>query len=136
MEQVVDILHLLSNEKKGKDEKDESLTSIDKQEGDKIKRKYQEDKWKTENELLIEELAGKKQDRDQRKEFANKIFDFIMCWYLGAVFFIIMLNGVTINNFKVSDDIILALLGTTAVEIIGTFAIVARYLFSKNNKTS
>lgn len=135
MEQVVDILHLLSNEKKGKDEKDESLTSIDKREGDKIKRKYQEDKWKTENELLIEELAGKKQDRDQRKEFANKIFDF-MCWYLGAVFFIIMLNGITINNFKVSDDIILALLGTTAVEIIGTFAIVARYLFSKNNKTS
>ena len=58
MEQVVDILNLLSNEKKGKDEKDESLTSIDKQEGDKIKRKYQEDKWKTENELLVEELAG------------------------------------------------------------------------------
>lgn len=76
MEQVVDILHLLSNEKKGKDEKDESLTSIDKQEGDRIKRKYQEDKWKTENELLVEELAGKKQDRDQRKEFANKILPF------------------------------------------------------------
>lgn len=132
MEQVVDILHLLSNEKKGKDEKDESLTSIDKQEGDKIKRKYQEDKWKTENELLIEELAGKKQDRDQRKEFANKILDF-MCWYLGAVFFIIMLNGVTINNFKVSDDIILALLGTTAIEVIGTFAFVARYLFGSKS---
>lgn len=132
MEQVVDILHLLSNEKKGKDEKDESLTSIDKQEGDKIKRKYQEDKWKTENELLIEELAGKKQDRDQRKEFASKIFDF-MCWYLGAVFFIIMLNGITINNFKVSDDIILALLGTTAIEVIGTFAFVARYLFGSKS---
>ena len=132
MEQVVDILHLLSNEKKRKDEKDESLTSIDKQEGDKIKRKYQEDKWKTENELLIEELAGKKQDRDQRKEFANKILDF-MCWYLGAVFFIIMLNGVTINNFKVSDDIILALLGTTAIEVIGTFAFVARYLFGSKS---
>ena len=39
MEQVVDILHLLSNEKKGKDEKDESLTSIDKQEGDKSYKK-------------------------------------------------------------------------------------------------
>ena len=132
MEKVVDILNLLSNEKKGKDEKDESLTSIDKQEGDKIKRKYQEDKWKTENELLVEELEGKKQDRDQRKEFANKIFDF-MCWYLGAVFFIIILNGVTINNFKVSDEIILALLGTTAIEVIGTFAFVARYLFGSKS---
>lgn len=129
MEQM-DILHLLSNEKKGKDEKDENLTSIEKNEGDRIKHKYQEEKWKTENRLLLEKLEGQKQDRNQRKEFANKIFDF-MCWYLVAVFFIIMLNGVTINNFKVSDEIILALLGTTAIEVIGTFAIVARYLFSK-----
>lgn len=132
MEQVVDILNLLSNEKKGKDEKDESLTSIDKQEGDKIKRKYQEDKWKTENELLVEELAGKKQDRDQRKEFANKIFDF-MCWYIIAVFAVIILKGITVNCFYVSDDIILALLGTTAVEVIGTFAFIARYLFGSKS---
>lgn len=130
MEQI-DILNLLSNERKGKDEKDESLTSIDKQEGNEIKRKYQEKKWETENKLLVEELAGKKQDRDQRKEFAVKIFDF-MCWYLGFVFFIIMLNGISTNNFHVSDEVVLALLGTTAVEVIGTFAIVARYLF--NNK--
>lgn len=128
MEQV-DILHLLSNEKKGKDE---SLTSIDKQEGDKIKRKYQEEKWKTENELLLEKLAGQKQDRDQRKEFANKIFDF-MCWYLFGVFAIIILKGITVNCFYVSDNIILALLGTTAVEVIGTFAFVARYLFGNKS---
>ena len=32
-------------------------------------------------------------------------------------------------NFCVSDDIILALLGTTAVEVIGTFAFVAKYLY-------
>lgn len=129
MEQI-DILQLLSNEKKGKDEKDESLTSIGKNEGDRIKQKYLEEKWKTDNKIRNEELEGKKQDRNQRKEFASKIFDF-MCWYLGAVFFIIMLNGVTINNFHVSDEVILALLGTTAIEVIGTFAIVARYLFSK-----
>lgn len=60
------------------------------------------------------------------------IFDF-MCWYLGAVFFIIMLNGMTMVNFYVSDDIILALLGTTAIEVIGTFAFVARYLFGNKS---
>lgn len=38
------ILRLLSDENKGKDEKDESLTSINKDEGDKIKQKYQEEK--------------------------------------------------------------------------------------------
>lgn len=79
---------------------------------------------------LDEEIKDLQQDREQRKEFADKIFDF-MRFYLFAVFFIIMLNGITINNFKVSDEVILALLGTTAIEVIGTFAIVARYLFSK-----
>ncbi len=47
-----------------------------------------------------------------------------------------MLNGITINNFKVSDDVILALLGTTAVEVIGTFAIVASYLFYRKKTNS
>jgi uncharacterized membrane protein YcjF (UPF0283 family) len=79
---------------------------------------------------LDEEIKDLQQDREQRKEFADKIFDFMRC-YLFSVFFIIMLNVVTINNFKVSDEVILALLGTTAIEVIGTFAIVARYLFSK-----
>lgn len=63
----VDILRLLSDENKGKDEKDESLTSINKDEGDEIKQKYQEEKWKTENEILAEKLKGQQQDRDQRK---------------------------------------------------------------------
>lgn len=90
----------------------------------------EEEREKWLNKLMEADVKDRDQDRDQRKEFANKIFDF-MCWYLGAVFFIIMLNGVTINNFKVSDEVILALLGTTAIEVIGTFAVVAKYLFNK-----
>lgn len=39
-----DILQILSNEKKGKDERDEDLTSINKDEGNKIRQKYQEEK--------------------------------------------------------------------------------------------
>ena len=60
------------------------------------------------------------------------IFNF-MCWYLAAVFFIIILKGITTNCFYISDDIILALLGTTAVEVIGTFAFVAKYLFGSKS---
>ena len=82
-----------------------------------------------------EEIKDIQQDRSQRKEFADKLFD-LMCWYLVGVYLLILMNGISTMNFHISDDIILALLGTTAVEIIGTFAIVARYLFSKNNKTS
>lgn len=123
-----DILNILSNENKGKDEKDENLTSISESEGERIKQKYQEKKWETENKLLVEKLKGQEQDRNQRKDFSTKIFD-LMCWYLFGVFFIIMLNGFTTMNFHVSDEVILALLGTTAVEVIGTFAFVAKYLY-------
>lgn len=122
------ILRLLSDENKGKDEKDESLTSINKDEGDKIKQKYQEEKWKTENEILAEKLKGKQQDRDQRKEFALKIFNFVSLYMFG-VFFILILCGIDCNNFSLSDTVLVTLLGTTTATVIGVFNFVARYLF-------
>lgn len=122
------ILRLLSDENKGKDEKDESLTSINKDEGDKIKQKYQEEKWKTENEILAEKLKGQQQDRDQRKEFALKIFNFVSLYMFG-VFFILILCGINSNDFSLSDTVLVTLLGTTTATIIGVFNFVARYLF-------
>lgn len=91
-----------------------------------------EERERLQNKLLESDLKDKEQDRDQRKDFAMMIFE-LMCWYLFCVFFIIILNGMTMTNFHVSDDVILALLGTTAVEVIGTFAFVARYLFGKKS---
>lgn len=123
-----DILRLLSDENKGKDEKDESLTSINKDEGDKIKQKYREEKWKTENEILAEKLKGQQQDRDQRKEFALRIFNFVSLYMFG-VFFILFLCGVDCNNFSLSDTVLVTLLGTTTATVIGVFNFVARYLF-------
>lgn len=79
-------------------------------------------------EKLKEEIKDIQQDRLQRKDFANKIFDF-MCWYLFGVFVIILMNGISTMSFHINDEIILTLLKTTAIEVIGTFAIVASYLF-------
>lgn len=128
-----DILNILSNEQKGKDERDESQTSIAKDEGNQIKQKYQEDKWKTENKLLVEELEGKKQDREQRKVFASRIFDFVSLYMFG-IFFILVLSGINCNGFCLSDTVLVTLLGTTTATIIGVFNFVARYLF--HNKDS
>lgn len=128
-----DILNILSNEQKGKDERDERQTSIAKDEGDRIKQKYQEEKWKTENNILAEELEGIKQDRAQRKEFAIRIFNFVSLYMLG-VFFVLVMSGITCNNFLLSDTVLVTLLGTTTATIIGVFNFVARYLFhNKNN---
>lgn len=128
------ILNILSGEKKGDDEKDELQTAIKENESTTIRQKYLEQKWKTENELLAEELESHRQDRDQRKDFAMKIFGFVSLYMLG-VFLVLVLSGVECNQFHLSDSVLLTLLGTTTATIIGVFNFVARYLFhSKDTK--
>lgn len=126
------LLSALSNEDKASELADEEF--VQDLEQDK-KSEYIIQLLRKRIERKDEEIKDIQQDRSQRKEFADKLFD-LMCWYLVGVYLLILMNGISTMNFHISDDIILALLGTTAVEIIGTFAIVARYLFSKNNKTS
>lgn len=123
-----DILQILSNEKKGKDERDEDLTSINKDEGNEIRQKYQEGKWRTENELLAEKLKSQQQDRDQRKDFALRIFNFVSLYMFG-VFFLLVMSGIGTNDFHLSDTVLVTLLGTTTATVIGVFNFVARYLF-------
>lgn len=123
-----DILQILSNEKKGKDERDEDLTSINKDEGNKIRQKYQEEKWRTENELLAEKLKSQQQDRDQRKDFVLRIFNFVSLYMFG-VFLLLVMSGIGTNDFHLSDTVLVTLLGTTTATVIGVFNFVARYLF-------
>lgn len=123
-----DILQILSNEKKGKDERDEDLTSINKDEGNKIRQKYQEEKWRTENELLAEKLKSQQQDKDQRKDFALRIFNFVSLYMFG-VFLLLVMSGIGTNDFHLSDTVLVTLLGTTTATVIGVFNFVARYLF-------
>ena len=123
-----DILQILSNEKKGKDERDEDLTSINKDDGNKIRQKYQEEKWRTENELLAEKLKSQQQDRDQRKDFALRIFNFVSLYMFG-VFLLLVMSGIGTNDFHLSDTVLVTLLGTTTATVIGVFNFVARYLF-------
>ena len=126
------LMSALSNEDKASELADEEFVQ-DLEQGKKSE--YIIQLLKKRIEKKDEEIKDIQQDRSQRKEFADKLFG-LMCWYLVGVFLLILMNGISTMNFRISDEIILALLGTTAVEIIGTFAIVARYLFSKNNKTS
>lgn len=87
---------------------------------------------KLKNAALEEENKGDSQDRDQRKEFAEKIFSFVSL-YMFAVFFILFLSGGP-GSFKLSDTVLVTLLGTTTANVIGTLIIVVKYLFSRNKK--
>ena len=87
---------------------------------------------KLKNAALEGENIGDSQDRTQRKEFAEKIFSFV-CLYMFSVFFILFLCG-SPGNFRLSNSVLITLLGTTTANVIGILIIVVKYLFSRNNK--
>ena len=81
-----------------------------------------------ENQLKDEKLKGVVQDREARKEFADRLFNFLK-WFLLIVLLIVLLNGFCFTFFEISDAALVALLTTTTANIIGIFAFVVRYLF-------
>ena len=129
-----DIVNIISTEQRETTEaSEEKKADFSSDEINDLRAKEELRKVKLQNDILAESLEKQKQDRGERKDYASMIFNF-MCWYLFAVFFIIVLNGITTTNFSVNENVILALLGTTAIEVIGTFRFVAKYLFEYKGK--
>ena len=52
------------------------------------------------------------QDRDQRKDFAERVYYFA-CVYMVFVFLILFLSGSTGAHFKLNDSVLITLLRTT-----------------------
>jgi hypothetical protein len=78
------------------------------------------------------ELRGLAQDIDLRGQFANRIFILFVGWLLlvlGVLFFQGFKATVYGHNFGLSDSVVLALIGSTTVNVIGVFVIVVHYLF-------
>ncbi len=95
-------------------------------------RKQELRRLELENAAREGENAGDDQDRQQRKEFADKIFDFVRN-YMLFVCVVLFLKGIT-SQFYLSDAVIITLLGTTTANVIGILIIVVTYLFSRKKK--
>lgn len=78
--------------------------------------------------MLAEKLKSQQQDRDQRKDFALRIFNFVSLYMFG-VFLLLVMSDIGTNDFRLSDTVLVTLLGTTTATVIGVFNFVARYLF-------
>lgn len=83
-----------------------------------------------ENDALDEVNKGDAQDREQRKQFAEKIFSFV-CAYMMMIVFILLVTGAQWVDFCLSDQVIITLITTTTANIIGILLIVVYYLFRK-----
>lgn len=79
-----------------------------------------------------EDLENKKQNRNQRKSYGNKLFVFL-CVYMGLVFLVLLLCGFSLFGFTLSDTVLIALITTTTANVVGIFAFVVHYLFPTKN---
>jgi hypothetical protein len=87
------------------------------------------------------QTEGQKQDIKERKKYAL-LFFYLSCAWLVAIMAIIMLQGFgwfCKAPFKLSDSIVLTMIGSTTVNVLGILYIVAKYLFpnrSSDDSTS
>lgn len=79
------------------------------------------------------ENKGNLQDQDERKKYAIYTFR-LVAFYVFTILLITISCGM--EWLKLSDTVILALLGGSLAQIIGLFAFVMKYLFpNKGHKT-
>lgn len=83
-----------------------------------------------ENAKEIEDLTSLKQDRAERLKFGRWIFTLVCVW-LGVVCTILFLAGFKLGGFSLESSVLIALLGTTTVNIVGVLLAVTGYLFPK-----
>ena len=136
-EKLRSILDKINLESSKNEPKQEERTEIKDDEIELIRKREEVKTMTVANKIRNEELENRRQDRAQRKVYADNLFTFL-CFYMILVFFIFYKSGSLYNSFELSDSVIIALITTTTANIIGIFAFVVRYLFKtpddKNNR--
>jgi hypothetical protein len=72
-----------------------------------------------------------KQDIEERKTYARRIFGLICTWVVG-LFLLLAAQGLGHwwwLKFSLSETVLLAAIGSTTINVLGLFYIVAHYLF-------
>lgn len=97
---------------------------------EKIASSIERNKQIEEYNKLKEEVESIKQDREERKVYASKTFNFL-CSYMCFVGLLLLLAGCEMAHFQLSDAVLIVILGTTTTNVLGIFYFVANYLFPK-----
>jgi len=77
--------------------------------------------------------VGLVQDIQQRKEFGNKIYWLVVGWILG-ILVLLGIQGFGIFEFKLSEKVLITLIGGTTLNVLGIFVIVAKYFFKTSKE--
>jgi hypothetical protein len=71
-------------------------------------------------------LKGKKQDRRERKRYADLVFR-LVCWWLLGVSGLVVFSG--LDELALEEPVLVTLVGSTTASIVAIFVVVAKYLF-------
>ena len=83
-----------------------------------------------ESSLGQEDIEDRRQDRSERKKYANQTFVFVSI-FTGLMMMIIVFTGFSFWGFKLSDSILITLITSSLTTVIGIFILVVQYLFKK-----
>jgi hypothetical protein len=93
-------------------------------------KKTKEEERDLENQRKKTLLVGLGQNIKERKKYAARFFALSCCWII-IITGVVLLDGWRWSNFWLPDKVVLALIGSTTINILGILYVVAHYLFPK-----
>ena len=93
-------------------------------------KKTREEDRDLENQKKKIALHSLDQDIEERKKYA-KLFFRLSCLWMGTITVLVLLYGWRVYGFWLPDKIVLALIGSTTLNVLGILYVVAHYLFPK-----
>lgn len=82
-------------------------------------------------EKLRQENKNLEATRDLRKQYATCIFKFLVLWSI-ALLIILVMCGFNFLSYKLSDNVLMTLIGGTTANVIGLVLVIAKGLFPSN----
>ena len=71
-------------------------------------------------------LKGHKQDRKERKRYAELVFR-LVCWWLAGVMALVCSAG--LDTLQLDETVLITIVGSTTASVAAIFVVVAKYLF-------
>jgi hypothetical protein len=85
--------------------------------------------------ILEQQLQENRDNHNLRTRYANKIF-WLVCGWLGCVIIAVLFAGFELFGFRLSDKVLMTFIATTTLNVLGLFAIVAKWMFQQNPNNS
>lgn len=71
-------------------------------------------------------LKGRRQDRRERKRYAELVFR-LVCWWLAGVMALVCCAG--LEAVHLDETVLMTIVGSTTASVVAIFVVVAKYLF-------